>query len=333
GALVWSISPAASFGNNLQEIGLQHGIAARLVPMDSNGDGFTDRVYASDTGGNVWRVDLAGTDRSKWGIVKLAAFNGGDAANDRRFFNMPDIVRARRGAMAFDAVLIGSGDRTNPTAADVTNRFYMIQDMRTVPYTNARPTTAECGTDVSPGTRYDDFRCKLPLAESDLYDATADLIQEGDADEQVAALADLYSASGWYITLENTGEKGLASSLTVGGNVVFTTFSPETANENLCVPQPGQGYLYAVNLLDAGAVFGFDGHAPDKLEKSDRMAQMGTMILDTPSAHVGSDGRIRLVFPAGGTNGKEVEEMQGSIFDTQIQLSGAKGNYWYQEEF
>ncbi|MGB5441903.1 MAG: hypothetical protein WBN57_04675, partial [Gammaproteobacteria bacterium] len=29
GALVWSISPAASFGNNLQEIGLQHGIAAR----------------------------------------------------------------------------------------------------------------------------------------------------------------------------------------------------------------------------------------------------------------------------------------------------------------
>ena len=333
GALVWSVSPAATVGSNKQETGLEHGIAARVVAMDSNGDGFTDRVYAADTGGNIWRADLAGTDKSKWGIVKLAAFNGGDAANDRRFFNMPDIVRARRGAMSFDAVLIGSGDRTNPTATDVTNRFYMIQDRQTSPYTTARPTTAECGTDLSPGTRYSDFRCKLPLGESALYDATADLIQEGDADERVAASADLYSASGWYITLEKTGEKSLASSLTVGGNVVFTTFSPETANENLCVPQPGQGYLYAVNLLDASAVFNFSGGDPDKLEKADRIAQMGTMILDTPSAHVGPDGRIRLIFPAGGTSGDEVEEMEGSIFDTQIQLSGAKGLYWYQEEY
>ena len=323
GKLVWSVSPAD---------GLQHGIAARVVVLDSNGDGTTDRIYAADTGGNVWRVDLAGTDKSKWGIVKLAAFNGGDAANDRRFFNTPDIVRARRGALAFDAVLIGSGDRTNPTEKDVENRFYMIQDKQISPYTNARPTTADCNDSTSP--RYNDFRCKLPLGESDLYDATADLIQEGDAAEQVAASADLYSASGWYIRLEERpGEKSLASSITVGGNVVFTTFAPAlevTINEDICKPATGQAYLYTVSLLDASAVFNFD-KASDKLEKIDRRAEMGTMILDTPSPYVGEDGRIRLVFPASGA-GNPVGEMKGSIFDTRVNLEGPKGLYWYQAE-
>ncbi len=327
GALVWSVSPAASPGS-LQETGLEHGIAARLVTLDSDADGHSDRIYAADTGGNVWRVDLAGADRSKWSIVKLAAFNGGNAANDRRFFNTPDIVRARRGSIIFDAVLIGSGERNNPTATDVTNRFYMIQDLQTTPYYTARPTTAAC----SGGSK--DFRCKLPLDETDLYDATENLVQEGDADEVSTAQGDLYSKSGWYITLEKTGEKSLASSITVGGNVLFTTFSPETANKDLCVPQPGQGYLYAVSLLNASAVFDFSGKGATDLEKADRVAQMGTMILNTPTPHVGPDGKIRLIFPAGGTSaGDKTKALEGSIFDTQTSLSGAKGVYWYQEEY
>jgi type IV pilus assembly protein PilY1 len=332
GALLWSVSPAASTGANLQETGLEHGIAARTMVLDSNGDGVTDRIYAADTGGNVWRVDLPGTDRSKWGIVKFAALNGGDVANDRRFFNRPDIVRTRQGSMAFDAVLLGSGERNNPLAKDVNNRFYQLQDRQIAPYYSANPTTAECGTDSTPGSRYSDYRCSLPLGEGDLYDATENLVQDGSTTEVASAQAALYSSSGWYITLERSGEKSLSSSITVSGNVVFTTFAPETVSTDQCVPEPGQGYFYAVSLLNAASVYNFTGEV-EILEKNDRVAVMGKMLLGTPTPHVDEDGRIRMIFPAGGTAGTEVEEMEGSIFDTGNTISGAKADYWYQEEY
>jgi type IV pilus assembly protein PilY1 len=332
GTLLWSVSPAASAGANLQETGLAHGIAARTVVLDSNGDGVTDRVYAADTGGNVWRVDLPGTDRSKWSIVKFAALNGGDVANDRRFFNTPDIVRTRHGSVAFDAVLLGSGERNNPLARDVNNRFYLLQDRQVTPYYSARPTAAECGTDATPGSRYGDFRCSLPLGEADLYNATANLVQDGSSAEVALAQAALYSSPGWYITLERSGEKSLSSSVTFGGNVVFTTFSPDVVSTNQCVPEPGQGYLYAVSLLNAASVYNFTGEVA-LLEKNDRVAIMGKMVLGTPSPHVGEDGRIRMIFPAGGTGGTDVDEVQGSVFDTGSSISGAKADYWYQEEY
>jgi type IV pilus assembly protein PilY1 len=332
GALLWSVSPAASAGANLQETGLAHGIAARTVVLDSNGDGVTDRIYAADTGGNVWRVDLPGTDRSKWSIVRFAALNGSDIANDRRFFNRPDIVRTRHGSMAFDAVLLGSGERNNPLARDVNNRFYQLQDRQVTPYYSARPTAAECGTDATPGTRYSDFRCSLPLGEADLYNATANLVQDGSGPEVAAAHAALYSSSGWYISLERSGEKSLSSSITFDGNVVFTTFAPDVVSTSQCVPEPGQGYLYAVNLLDAASVYNFTGEVA-LLEKNDRVAIMGKMVLGTPSPHVGEDGRIRLIFPAGGTGGTDADEVEGSVFDTGSSISGAKADYWYQEEY
>jgi type IV pilus assembly protein PilY1 len=333
GTLLWSVSPAASAGANLQETGLAHGVAARTMVLDSNGDGVTDRVYAADTGGNVWRVDLPGTDRSKWSIVKFAALNGGDVANDRRFFNTPDIVRTRYGSVAFDAVLLGSGEHNNPLARDVNNRFYLLRDRQVTPYYSARPTAAECGTDATPGSRYGDFRCSLPLGETDLYNATANLVQDGSGSEVATAQAALYSSPGWYITLEHSGEKSLSSSITFNGNVLFTTFSPDVAaNANQCIPSPGQGYLYAVNLLDASSVYNFTGGVA-LLEKIDRVATMGKMVLGTPSPHVGEDGRIRLIFPAGGTGGTDVDEVEGSVFDTGGTISGAKADYWYQEEY
>ena len=234
--------------------------------------------------------------------------------------------------MAFDAVLLGSGERNNPLSKDVNNRFYQLQDRQVAPYYSVNPTAAECGTDLSPGSRYSDFRCSLPLGESDLYDATANLVQDGSAAEVATAQAALYSSLGWYITLERTGEKSLSSSITTGGNVVFTTFAPETVSTNQCVPGSGQGYFYAVSLLDATSVYNFTGEV-EILEKNDRVAVIGKMLLGTPTPHVDEDGRIRMIFPAGGTGGTEVEEMEGSVFDTGSTLSDAKAGYWYQEEY
>ncbi len=182
GALVWSMTPQANSATNLQEAGLVHSVAAGVTVLDSNGDTLTDRIYFADTGGQVWRVDLPGaavpdSSQTTWRAVKLAVVNGGTLATDRRFFNAPDVVRTSYAGAAFDAILIGSGDRTNPNEMDdpndpnkpaADNQFYMFRDRAINPYFTEAPTSSDCNA-TPPSV---DFRCQLPLDPNDLYDAT-----------------------------------------------------------------------------------------------------------------------------------------------------------------
>ncbi len=326
GVLVWSVTPANNSGTNMKSADLKYSIPAQLTVLDSNGDGLTDRIYATDTGGNIWRVDLPGNSlpsatQEKWFITKLAALNtsGTDShAGDRRFFYPVDLVRtmSQRDGV-FDAVLVGSGDRENPNATDNDDRFYMIRDRNTGIYASKAPTTIECATSQ-------DFRCKLPVTDADLYDISDNLIQTGDADQKSAAEAGLKAAAGWYIDLEAAdGEKALARALTIAGTVYFTTFSPGDDTQNLCVPAPGMGRLYAMRLLDGRAVIDFNADS-----QLDRFAKLGTLIPDTPSPHFGSDKKIRLLFPSGGG----LQNM-GNPLETGASLRAPFGTYWYNEEF
>ncbi|WP_210440164.1 hypothetical protein, partial [Vibrio crassostreae] len=43
------------FGPTSQLSGILDSIPSRIAVLDGNGDGITDRIYATDTGGNVWR--------------------------------------------------------------------------------------------------------------------------------------------------------------------------------------------------------------------------------------------------------------------------------------
>lgn len=330
GAKVWSVTPAASTFLNMQASSLNRSIPAQVTVLDSNGDGLSDRIYAADTGGNIWRIDLSGNTRptaaqDKWLITRLAALNTSASdghAGDRRFFYPVDLVRtmSRRDGV-FDAVLVGSGDRENPNALDNDDRFYMIRDRNTGIYSTSTPTEAECDGGSL------DFRCDLPITDADLYDITDNLLQSGTDEEKSAAELALKAASGWYIDLEAAdGEKALARSLTISGKVYFTTFAPEVNDDNICEPAAGTGRLYAVRLLDASSVIDFDGDG--QLLKGDRLAPLGVLIPDTPAPHFGSDKHIRLLFPSGGG-------LQGmsNPFDTGAELRAPFGTYWYNEEY
>src|SRR5213079_457572 len=83
--------------------------------------GYMDRIYAPDTGGNVWRFDVADADPTKWVVTKLAGLSATSgsststgapaAANMRKFEFQPDVVyTAATDGTKFDAVLLGSGD-------------------------------------------------------------------------------------------------------------------------------------------------------------------------------------------------------------------------------
>ena len=323
GVLVWSVTPASNSAKNLSESGLQHSVAAPVTVLDSNGDELTDRIYFADTGGNIWRVDLPGdalptSSQTTWQINQLARLGGGGVAGDRRFFNAPDVVRIRFNGSPVDAVLIGSGDRTNPNAIDVNNRFYMIRDLAVGAYSTARPTPAECADE-----EVSDFRCGLPLTNNSLFNITNNRLVTGTEEERLTALASLRSANGWRLNLTNEGEKSLSKSLTLNGKVFLTTFTPSSVLDdiNVCEPVSGTGRLYVVDL--------FTGDR--------NVIPLGPIIPDTPSVHFGEDGQIRLLLPPGtprgDTDGDGDDNCEGGVCDINTPLRAPYGDHWFQEEY
>lgn len=342
GAKVWSVTPAAASANNKQETRFVHAMPASPSVIDSNGDGLADRIYIPDLGGNVWRIDMPGSilpdtvaRQGLWRVTQLARLASTGAAGDRRFMNEVDVVRTTYRGRPFDAVQLGSGDRTNPKAIDNNDRFYMLRDYQITPYVSDPPNFADCTTGTNPST---DNRCRLPITEASLYDATQNLIQVGTATQATEARDSLVGAMGWFIQLgASQGEKSLSASTTLRGITFFSTFAPSTASEvrNACVPQAGTARLYALNLQDGSAAIDFNGNGA--LVTNDRFALLGSSVPDTPSLYFSRDQQIRLLFPAGGGPTQGTQGTGGNCGPGM--LCGPRGlrpvvpTYRYEREF
>ena len=238
GDLIWK----ATGGSNGASAGLfEHpdmvdSIPSPLTTADTDGDGLTDRMYVGDTGGNVWRVDLVGDNSANWKVSLLArlgrhADGSSGIWDDRRFFHRPDLVQTKDGYGNFDAVVIGSGDRSDPLDGGGTSSdyFYVIKD---------RGTAVGAGRDAM-------------IDHDDLGDVTDNCIQETGCNVDLT--------TGWRLQLESMGEKVLSTPLTVSGSIFFTTYMPQQfGTENACAPSEGSGRLYAVGLQDARAVINYD---------------------------------------------------------------------------
>ncbi|WP_292999674.1 PilC/PilY family type IV pilus protein [Nevskia sp.] len=208
GNLLWQAGASVSGAPvNLSVPGMTYDIAADLAVIDSNYDGKADRIYAADTGGNLWRVNINADAAADWTVQKVAAL-GGSGANARKFLFAPDVVLAEPGGST-DTLLIGAGDREHPFDTVVRNRYYAIKDSHTIDYIR--------------GT---------VLTEADLYDSTT-------------SFAPPASAAGWYVTLE-VGEKVVGGSTTLNGTVIFGTNIPATAVADSCAAL-GEARLYSVN--------------------------------------------------------------------------------------
>jgi type IV pilus assembly protein PilY1 len=243
GALIWKARRGStSSATVFEHPKLTDSIPSTLAVGDTDGDGYTDRLIAGDTGGNVWRADIQGPDTSKWQLTLLAALgrHGSGAsgiASDRRFFHRPDLVPSKDGNGMFDAVVIGSGNRPNPldVGGTTVDFAFMIKDRRTAP-----------GSGV-------DSNIQL----SQLGDVTSNCLQS-----DTPCTVDL--SKGWRLMLEEPGEKVLATPLTIVGKVFFTTYLPHSdTGATACSPSEGAGRLYAVALQDARSVINYDSSDDD----------------------------------------------------------------------
>jgi len=234
GEIVWQAGPAVTTGANALKVpGMAYPIPANIAIYDSNLDGYVDRLYAADTGGNIWRININDPSPANWTVSQLASL-GGTGANARRFLFAPDIVPASA-LVATDSLLIGSGDREHPFDTSVTNRYYMIKDSHAMYAQRSTPIVeGAAGSTVG--------------VAGQLYDATSNLVQVGTADQAATAKTALSNASGWYITL-NAGEKVVGGSTTMDGTVNFTTNVPATVAANACTSNLGEARFYMVNYL------------------------------------------------------------------------------------
>lgn len=259
GAKVWS----AGVGGDVAPAGMTYSIASDVALVDRDGDFYTDRVYAVDVGGNIWRLDIGDANKSNWVVNKFASVGG-----DRRFLFPPDVVFAY-GTRNYDSLLIGSGDREHPFDTTVVNRFYMFKDT---------------DTGLLPvGTT------RTAITEGQLYDTTSNLIQVGTTDQQNAAQSSLDAANGWYITL-GAGEKVVGSSLVVSGTTYFGTNQPTPPADGVCTPNLGAARAYAVSFLDGRATTDLDNNGT--LTTSDRsITEGGGGMLPSPT-YAGNDKPI-----------------------------------------
>ncbi len=283
--------------------------------MDYDYDGYTDRFYIGDTGGNMWAFNIASKDStSNWSARNIFSANPSSisnsdespATNGRKIFYRPSIVREA----SYVGVYFGTGDRPHPLNQSVIDRMYAVYD---------RGQTT-------------------PVTEANIVNVTEDNLQAYNTSPEPASctltdtsvgctLQNLYDPQyyGWFIKLdENAGEKSLANALVFNKVAYFTTFTPNVSTSDPCLAgNLGQGRIYAVDYKTGEAVFNFDttndvadensyatgenqramGGSGDVLRRSDRSIAAGSGIPSgavivmtsdgTASAFIGSGGGIK----------------------------------------
>jgi Tfp pilus tip-associated adhesin PilY1 len=223
GNLIWSATKSCTTSATCLNVAdMKYAIPSEIAFVDRNYNGYTDKMYFGDLGGNVWRVDVK-TATSNWAVTKLAALGCATGAcsagtTPRKFFFPPSVLTVREGAGSFDAISIVSGDREHPlkstatgSSYNVADRFFMLMDRGT--------TVGGTGT--------------TGITADPMFNATSTQYIDDGAN------------SGFYISFA-TGEKGVNAPLAVNGNIFFATNRPVDRTAT-CAANLGQAKAYAVS--------------------------------------------------------------------------------------
>ena len=103
---------------------MRYSIPSEITRVDTNGDGYTDRLYVGDMGGRMWRFDLKDPDTNAWSGRILFNSSIGVGSGRRKIFYPPDVTLEK----GYEMVLFGTGDREHPSETNVTNKFYVLKD-------------------------------------------------------------------------------------------------------------------------------------------------------------------------------------------------------------
>ena len=200
-------------GSVLKSFPTTRSVASDITLVDTDFDGYVDRAYAVDLGGNLYRIDLEKTTASTttfattdWGIYKLASLAG---SGTRKFFYPPDVVVTPN----FSALLLGSGDREKPLTTFSTDAFFTLYDTKT-----------------SKGTPTSAF---IPITSTNLGTV-------GTTEDQIA---------GCKIPMGTNGEKIVNMPTSIAGITYFSTNRPSVSTNSCTASNLGVAKIYSAPLF------------------------------------------------------------------------------------
>ena len=256
GAVLWRAGPDSNA--DLELPGMTRSIPSQVQAIDLDGDGYADRMYASDMGGQILRFDIfdgnapdgIGTDALVTGGV-IAQLGGEGISNPsdaetRRFYTSPDVsmfndnIQNRR----FMAVSLGSGYRAHPLDNTNEDRFYSIRDRNVF----NKLTQSE----------YD----SLPIIEDN------DLVEiSGSVGTTIGQ-----NQQGWKFTLP-ADQKVFSTSVTFNNEIFFVAFSPDAAGAAACAASNGKNFLYRVSVVNGDPITDLSAIVPGQ-EDDERVTDL-----------------------------------------------------------
>jgi len=212
--------------------------AGDLSLIDNDGNGTVDTLYGADVGGRIWRFDINEENTSKTNFAKggvIADLNSGTAAGNTRFYTQPDVIYTDYGYFEYPdpddssnmlsrkigryQITIGSGFRAGPLSTATKDHLFVINDFN---------------VDEAPSSY-------TKLSMSDLADYSS--FASASATKQM---------NGFYVTLQDDGEKILSTTLTVNDVIYAPTFRPSDSTIEIgCEPDSGQARLLQISPYDA----------------------------------------------------------------------------------
>jgi type IV pilus assembly protein PilY1 len=248
GALLWHGSRDGRDKDfNTMGKSMDYSIPAEVKVVDFDGDGFADRMYASDMGGQIWRFDVYNgqnvANLVTGGVIAQlgsAPATSPPVSDVRRFYYSPDVAVVSTPEVNFVHVGIGSGHRAHPLSKDTEDRYYALRD-----YNGLRKLTQ---------IQYDGI---TPVLDADIAAITS---VDTPLTNNAAGLP-----TGWKLVLNAAaGEKVLAEARTFNNQVFFTSFTPSSGpGADPCAPSLGTNRLYVMNILNGAPVTNLDGSLDD----------------------------------------------------------------------
>jgi type IV pilus assembly protein PilY1 len=206
--------------------------AVRVV--DFSGDGFIDRMYAVDVGGQIFRFDLfrnkVPADVVTGGVIARFGGEGVASTGDtdtRRFYSAPDVSIFTDPALnrRFIAIGVGSGYRAHPLDVSAEDMYFSLRDP--------------------------DLFAKLDTNAYTNYN----IAYESDMREVSGQLNTTISNTdrGWKFTVP-AGQMILSSSATFDNSVFFLSYAPNITAASSCQVAPGDNFLYRVDVANGDPV-------------------------------------------------------------------------------
>ncbi|WP_420475718.1 pilus assembly protein [Noviherbaspirillum sp. ST9] len=291
----------ADTGSWLASLPTDRAVTGDVTIVRDRTTGLATYAYATDLGGNVYRITIGTAAPAGWTITKIASLgcdSPASCAANRKFMFGPNVVEEDNGVYV---VMAGSGDREKPllsysSASATQNYFFMLKDKPS----DAAWLTAEaakCGG-VS-------IICKNSLLA---IPATGN-----------PTAADLAGKKGWYLPLAPT-EQVVTSAITLIGVVTFSTHKPAVVAAGSCSANLGQANVYNIRYTDASPAEG--------TARSQRIAGDGL-----PPSPVGGkvtldDGRT-VPFIIGSKASSPLEANEPSLNTPATSTQTKNRVYWY----